>query len=72
MTNGQLKALIERIETLEGQKAEIQNDIKLVYAEAKGEGFDPKIMRQVLAARKLGSEEFERLQIMVSTYLSAL
>jgi uncharacterized protein (UPF0335 family) len=48
-----LRAFIERIERLEEEKATLLEDIREVYAEAKGTGFDPKIMRQVVRIRKL-------------------
>ena len=50
---GQLRSLIERIERLEEEKAALTADIREVYSEAKGNGFDTKIMRQVVRMRKL-------------------
>ena len=50
---GQLKSLVERIEHLEEEKAALAADVREVYAEAKGQGFDTKIMRQVIRIRKL-------------------
>ena len=53
----QLKLLIERIERLEEDKRALGEDIKEVYAEAKGTGFEPKIMRQLIKIRKMGKGE---------------
>lgn len=70
--NNQLKALVERIEHLEAEKAAIGADIKEVYAEAKGSGFDSKILRRVVALRKLPESEREEMQLMIQTYMQAL
>lgn len=70
--NGQLAALIERIEKLEIEKKAISDDIKEVYAEAKAEGFDTKIMKKVIAARKKTAEEREEEAQLLATYLAAL
>lgn len=57
-TSGEhLKSFIERIERLEEDKANVAADIKEVYAEAKGTGFDAKIMRQIVRIRKLAEHE---------------
>ena len=52
-TPGQLGTFIERIERLEEEKSNLLADIRDVYAEAKGQGFDPKVMRQVIRLRKM-------------------
>ena len=72
MQNNQLKALVERIEHLEAEKAAIGADIKEVYAEAKGSCFDAKILRRVVALRKLPETEREEMQLMIQTYMQAL
>jgi uncharacterized protein (UPF0335 family) len=72
MTNNQLKALIERIERLEAEKATVADDIKEVYSEAKGTGFDPKIIKKVIAIRKRASAEVTEEQALIDTYMSAL
>lgn len=72
MQNNQLKALVERIEHLEEEKAAIGADIKEVYAEAKGSGFDAKILRRVVALRRLPEQEREEMQLMIQTYMQAL
>lgn len=70
--HGQLKSLIERIERLEEDKKVISGDIKEVYAEAKANGFDTKIIRKVIALRKKEAAEREEEQSMLEVYMAAL
>ena len=70
--NNYIKSYIERIERLEEEKQAIADDIKEVYAEAKGNGLEPKILRRVVALRKLDPEERERIGLMIETYMAAL
>ena len=67
-----LKSFIERIERLEEEKRALAADIKEVYAEAKGTGFDTKIMRQVVRMRKLDKADLQEQEAMLDLYLSAL
>ena len=69
---GQLRSLVERIERLEEEKKTIASDIKEVYAEAKGHGFDTKILRKVISLRKKEAAEREEEQSMLDLYLAAL
>jgi uncharacterized protein (UPF0335 family) len=69
---GQLKSLIERIERLEEEKGALTADIREVYAEAKGHGFEIKIMRQVVRMRKLDKAERQEQEAVLDLYLSAL
>jgi uncharacterized protein (UPF0335 family) len=69
---GQLKSLVERIERLEEEKKMISADIKEVYAEAKSNGFDTKILRKVVAIRKKDRHEREEEEALLDTYLAAL
>jgi uncharacterized protein (UPF0335 family) len=69
---GQLKSLVERIERLEEEKKTIAGDIKEVYAEAKANGFDTKILRKVIAIRKKDRHEREEEEAILDVYLSAL
>jgi uncharacterized protein (UPF0335 family) len=69
---GQLKSIVERIERLEEEKKAIAGDIKEVYAEAKGNGFDIKILRKVISLRKKDANEREEEEAMLDLYLSAL
>ena len=68
----QLRAFIERIERLEEEKANLLADIREVYAEAKGMGFDPKIMRKVVSLRKMDVEKRQEEDFVLDTYLNAL
>ncbi len=67
-----LRSFIERIERLEEEKAALAADIREVYSEAKGAGFDTKIMRQVLRIRKLDSADRQEQEAILDLYLSAL
>ena len=69
---GQLRSLIERIERLEEEKTALSADIREVYAEAKGNGFEPKIMRQVVRLRKLDKEDRQEQEALRDLYLGAL
>jgi uncharacterized protein (UPF0335 family) len=71
-TAGQLKAFIERIERLEEEKRTISEDITEVYSEAKGNGFDSKILRKIVALRKLDANERREADEILETYLRAL
>lgn len=68
----QLRAFVERIERLEEEKKAISDDIKDVYAEAKGTGFDVKILRQVVRLRKQEPHEREEQEAILDLYLHAL
>lgn len=70
--HGQLRAIVERIERLEEEKKTIAGDIKEVYAEAKGNGFDTKILRKVISLRKKDAEERQEEESMIDVYLAAL
>jgi uncharacterized protein (UPF0335 family) len=68
----QLKAIIERIERLEEEKKATSDDIRDVYAEAKGTGFDTKALRSIVRLRKLDTDERREQQEVLDTYLHAL
>ncbi len=68
----QLRAFIERIERLEEEKKAIADDIKEVYAEAKGSGFDAKVMRQIVRIRKQDHNERAEQEAILDLYLHAL
>ena len=72
VAQGQLRSIIERIERLEEEKKTIADDIKEVYAEAKANGFDTKILRKVVTLRKKDTTEREEEQAMIDLYLNAL
>ena len=68
----QLRTIVERIERLEEEKAAIGSDIKEVYAEAKGNGFDAKTLRQVIRIRKQDKAERQEQEAILELYLHAL
>ncbi len=70
--HGQLKSLVERIERLEEEKKVLSGDVKEVYAEAKANGFDTKILRKVIALRKKDRHEREEEEAILDLYLNAL
>jgi uncharacterized protein (UPF0335 family) len=67
-----LRSFIERIERLEEEKKALADDIREVYSEAKGTGFDTKVMRQVIRLRKMESADRQEQEAMLDLYLSAL
>ncbi|KQQ04508.1 hypothetical protein ASF56_12225 [Methylobacterium sp. Leaf122] len=68
----QLKSIIDRIKRLEEEKAGIAGDIKDVYAEAKGNGFDTAVLRKIIARRKRDRDEVQEEDAILELYLSAL
>ena len=68
----QLLSIIERVERLEEEKKGIADDIKEVYAEAKGNGFDTKVLRKVVSIRKQDQNEREEQEAILDLYLTAL
>jgi len=69
---GHLRAFIERIERLEEEKKALAEDIKDVYAEAKGNGFDVKIMRKIVSIRKQDREKRREEEEILDLYMAAL
>lgn len=72
MTKDMLENIIARIERLEEEKAAISQDIKDVYAEAKGNGLDPAIIRKIVSIRKKNPVELEQEETMLELYMGAL
>jgi uncharacterized protein (UPF0335 family) len=68
----QLKSIIARVEKLEEEKAGIAADIRDVFAEAKGNGFDVKAIRTILKMRKMDASEREEQETILDVYLNAL
>ena len=68
----QLKSIVERIERLEEEKKTISDDIKDVYAEAKGNGFDVKALRTIVRLRKQDADERQEQETILETYMQAL
>ena len=72
VTADQLRSFIERIENLETEKKALGEDIKEVYAEAKGEGFDTKVMRQVIRIRRMDEADLHEQEELIDVYKRAL
>jgi uncharacterized protein (UPF0335 family) len=71
-SGGKLKSLVERIERLEEDRAAVASDLREVYAEAKGEGFDTKILRKVVRLRGQDRAKRAEEETLVDLYLTAL
>ena len=69
---GQLRSIIERIERLEEEKAGLAADIREIYAEAKGTGFEPKIIRQVIKLRKMERADRQEQEALLDLYMHAV
>jgi uncharacterized protein (UPF0335 family) len=69
---GHLRAFVERLEKLEEEKRAIADDIKEVYAEAKGTGFDVKALRKIITMRRQDKDKRREEEAMLELYLSAL
>ncbi len=67
-----LQLLIDRIETLEEEKKSLSEDIKDVFAEAKAVGYDVKVIRRIIALRKLDESERDELESLIDMYKTAL
>jgi uncharacterized protein (UPF0335 family) len=72
LNNNQLKSIVERIERLEEEKKTIADDIKEVYAEAKGSGYDVKILRQVIRLRSRDLDERREEAAILDLYMQAV
>lgn len=72
ISGNKLRQYIDRIEHLEDQKNDIAMDIKEVFAEAKGDGFDLKIIRKIISLRKMDKNERMEQEELLSIYLNAL
>lgn len=68
----QLKSIIERIEKLEEEKKALSDDVRDIYAEAKGNGFDVKALRTVVRMRRQDANERQEQEAVLETYLNAL
>ena len=71
-TGDQLRSIVERIERLEEEKKTVADDIKEVYAEAKGNGYDTKVLRKAIAIRKRDANERAEEEAILDLYLQAL
>lgn len=68
----QLRLLIERIETLEGEKKGVADDIKDIYTEAKARGYDAKILREIVRLRKMANDDRDEHFAVLTTYAKAI
>ncbi|MDK2757524.1 MAG: DUF2312 domain-containing protein [Blastomonas fulva] len=68
----QLRLFIERIERLEEEKRGVADDIRDTYSEAKSQGYDPKIMRQIVRLRKMEAHDRQEMELILETYKAAL
>lgn len=67
-----LRLFVERIERLEEEKKGISDDVRDVYLEAKSQGYDPKIMRQIVKLRKMPVHDRKEMEAILDVYKSAL
>ena len=72
VSKNQLRSIVERIERLEEEKKELGKDISEVYLEAKGNGYDVKVLRKVIAWRKQDPDARSEQEVLLETYLHAL
>jgi uncharacterized protein (UPF0335 family) len=72
LSKEQLKSIIERVERLEEEKKSIADDIRDIYAEAKGNGYDAKVLRKVVALRKQDPDARREQTAILETYMHAL
>ena len=72
LTKDQLRSIVERIERLEEEKKTISDDIRDVYAEAKGNGYDVKALRTIVRLRKQDANERAEQEAILDTYMNAL
>lgn len=72
VAGAQLRSYIERIERLEEERAALSADIREVYAEAKGNGFEPKTMRQIVRLRKMDKADRDEQETLLEIYKAAL
>jgi uncharacterized protein (UPF0335 family) len=69
---GKLKQYMEKIENLEAERVEIQEQISDVFAQAKNDGFEPKIMKRILKLKKMKTEDIKTEDFLLDTYMLAL
>jgi uncharacterized protein (UPF0335 family) len=72
VSDDQLRLFIERIERLEEEKKGISDDVRDVYSEAKSQGYDSKIMKQIVRLRKMSHEDRQEMEAILDLYKSAL
>jgi len=71
ITGAQIKSIIERVERIEEERKELGADVREIYAEAKGNGFDPKIIRHIIRLRKMKPDQRAEFEAVVDLYRTA-
>jgi uncharacterized protein (UPF0335 family) len=69
---GRIRSFVERVESLDSELLELNEQKKEVFAEAKGEGFDVKILKEIIKLRKQGEEERDERETLLDLYLKAM
>jgi uncharacterized protein (UPF0335 family) len=69
---GRIRSFVERIENIDSELAELNEQKKEVFAEAKGEGFDVKILKEIIKLRKQDQDERDEHETLLDTYLRAM
>jgi uncharacterized protein (UPF0335 family) len=72
VSDDQLRLFIERVERLEEEKKGVADDVRDVYSEAKSQGYDTKIMRQIVRLRKMSQQDRQEMEAILDTYKAAL
>ena len=72
ITAGQLKSIIERVERIEEERKELGADVREIYAESKGNGFEPKIIRHIIRLRRMNSADRAEQEALLDCYKSAI
>ncbi len=72
VASARLKSIVERVERLEEEKAGLSQDINDIFAEAKGSGFDVKVIKHILKLRAMDAEKRKELETILETYKAAL
>jgi uncharacterized protein (UPF0335 family) len=72
ISKDQLRSIVERVERLEEEKKTLSDDIRGIYVEAKGNGYDPKALRTIVRIRKQDAHEREEQEAILETYMHAM
>ena len=72
INDGELRTFVDRIERLEAEKSQLGEDIRAIYAESKSVGYDPKIIRKVIALRKMDRDARREMEELIEAYMAAL
>lgn len=72
VSDDQLRLFVERIERLEEERKGISDDVRDVYSEAKSQGYDTKIMKQIIRLRKMSNDDRQEMEAILDLYKAAL